>query len=77
MSGIRDGGEGVSYFCEREEEKYRCRDEKGPDKESDAFEIFPDDKGEYDDRHPKHGRYDAGKSEYMYQLKIRHDEQGR
>ena len=62
------------YFCELEEEKYYCRDEHCPDEKSEAFEIFPDDIGDYDDRHPKHGRYDAGESNDIYQLKIRHDE---
>lgn len=72
MSGIRNEGGGVLYFCEREQEKYDCRDEKRPDEKSETFEIFPDDIGDRNDRHPKDSRYDAGESDYMYQLKARH-----
>jgi len=71
VSGIRDERGGVLYFCEREQEKYDCRDEKHPDEKSATFKIFPDGIGDRNDRHPKHGRYDAGESDDIHQLKAR------
>ncbi len=76
VSGIRDGGEGVSKFCKRDEEKYRCREEKRPDEKSEAFEMFPDDIGDRNDCHPKDGGYDAGESDDIHQLETGHQKQG-
>ena len=38
------------------------------DKESDAFKIFPDGKGDHDEYHHEYGSHDAGKSDLLSKL---------